>query len=212
MKIRSLTLSITILAALTGCSQISESGSQVAKFGQQVGGAGLSAVGGQQLLGGQRKEDDYASATPIDRLAVPPALRMPSREAIIQQRDASIEQQRARIQQQRNMRAQQQQNTLTSAGIRPQAAPTPASTRPLNSNKNYFVVVGTYPDSEQALDTFVRLSSIGLPNATMESRKARSGKTLHMVRLGPFKRQDQIDKIKDSLQADGLTQFKVVES
>jgi len=82
----------------------------------------------------------------------------------------------------------------------------------LQSNKNYYVVVGTYPDSEQAMDTFVRLSSIGLPNATMESRVTKSGKSLHMVRLGPFKRQEQIDKVKDSLLSDGLSQFKVVES
>ena len=82
----------------------------------------------------------------------------------------------------------------------------------LNSNKNYYVVVGTYPDSEQAMDTFVRLSSIGLPNATMESRQTKTGKSLHMVRLGPFKRQEQIDKVKDSLVSDGLSQFKVVES
>ena len=82
----------------------------------------------------------------------------------------------------------------------------------LSTNKNYYVVVGTYPDSEQAMDTFVRLSSIGLPNATMESRVTKTGKSLHMVRLGPFKRQEQIDKVKDSLISDGLSQFKVVES
>jgi len=87
-----------------------------------------------------------------------------------------------------------------------------ASRSALSSNKNYYVVVGTYPDSEQAMDTFVRLSSIGLPNATMESRQTKTGKSLHMVRLGPFKRQAQIDKIKESLMSDGLTQFKVVES
>lgn len=94
-------------------------------------------------------------------------------------------------------RAQQQQATQQKA---------------LSSNKNYYVVVGTYPDSEQAMDTFVRLSSIGLPNATMESRVTKAGKSLHMVRLGPFKRQEQIDKVKDSLLSDGLSQFKVVES
>lgn len=82
----------------------------------------------------------------------------------------------------------------------------------LNSNRNYYVVVGTYPDSEQAMDMFVRLSSIGLPNATMESRATKTGQSLHMVRLGPFKRQEQIDKVKESLVSDGLSQFKVVES
>ena len=90
--------------------------------------------------------------------------------------------------------------------------PTQRNTSTLSSNKNYYVVVGTYPNSEQAMDTFVRLSSIGLPNATMETRVTKTGKSLHMVRLGPFKRQAQIDKIKDSLMSDGLTQFKVVES
>lgn len=90
--------------------------------------------------------------------------------------------------------------------------PTRSATRATSSNKNYYVVVGTYPDSEKAMDTFIRLSSIGLPNATMESRQTKTGKSLHMVRLGPFKRQAQIDKVKDSLMSDGLTQFKVVES
>lgn len=80
------------------------------------------------------------------------------------------------------------------------------------SNKNYYVIVGTYPDQEQALDTFVRLSSIGLPGATMESRKTKSGKNLHMVRLGPYHNQSQIDKVTDSLTSDGLSQFKVIEN
>lgn len=80
------------------------------------------------------------------------------------------------------------------------------------AKRNYFVIVGTYPDQEKALDTFVRLSSIGLPGATMESRKTKSGKGLHMVRLGPYHDQVQIDKVTDSLTNDGLSQFKVVEN
>lgn len=79
-------------------------------------------------------------------------------------------------------------------------------------NKNYYVVVGTYPEQGQALDTFVRLSSIGLSGATMESRSTKSGKALHMVRLGPYQKQENIDRVKDSLTSDGLTQFKVVEN
>jgi len=80
------------------------------------------------------------------------------------------------------------------------------------SKRNYYVVVGTYPNQEQALDTFVRLSSIGLPGATMESRKTKSGQRLHMVRLGSYQKQGDIDKVKDSLTNDGLSQFKVVEN
>jgi len=83
----------------------------------------------------------------------------------------------------------------------------------INPNaKNYYIVVGTYPSQEEALDTFVRLSSIGLPNSTMETRMTKSGKRLHMVRLGPFQDQHKIDKVKDSLLSDGLSQFKVVEN
>lgn len=80
------------------------------------------------------------------------------------------------------------------------------------SAKDYYVVVGTYPSQEQAMDTFVRLSSIGLPNSTMETRRTKSGQRLHMVRLGPFQDQAKIDKVKDSLLSDGLSQFKVVEN
>ena len=84
--------------------------------------------------------------------------------------------------------------------------------RVVYSNRNYYVVVGTYPSQEQALDTFVRLSSIGLPGATMESRKTKRGQQLHMVRLGPYQKQEDIDKVKDTLTNDGLSQFKVVEN
>lgn len=77
-------------------------------------------------------------------------------------------------------------------------------------NKDYYVVVGTYPNQTQAFDTFVRLSSIGLPYATMESRKTKTGNMLHMVRLGPFHQQSAIDKVKDTLVNDGMSQFKVV--
>ncbi len=88
-------------------------------------------------------------------------------------------------------------------------APTRSS---FNSKRNYFIVVGTYPSQDQALDTFVRLSSIGLSGATMESRSTKSGKNLHMVRLGPYHNQTDIDEAKDSLTSDGLSQFKVVEN
>jgi len=93
------------------------------------------------------------------------------------------------------------------------ATPTRSSSRKSAvSNKNYYIIVGTYPDQDQALDTFVRLSSIGLSGATMESRKTKSGKVLHMVRLGPYHNQEKIDKTTDSLTSDGLSQFKVVEN
>lgn len=80
------------------------------------------------------------------------------------------------------------------------------------ANKKYFIVVGTYPSQNKALDVFARLSSIGLTNTAMETRKTNQGQTLHMVRLGPFTDQNEINETKNALTGDGLSQFKVVEN
>ena len=136
----------------------------------------------------------------------------------------------------RNMTSFSQQNSTNSVAINEQLvippslrAPASTSNTPASSartnqqkpvspsvntapEKNYYVVVGTYTSQPQAFDTFVRLSSIGLPGATMESRKAKNGKLLHMVRLGPYQKQESIDEVTNSLTSDGLTQFKVVEN
>lgn len=77
---------------------------------------------------------------------------------------------------------------------------------------NYYIIVGTYPDQLDALDTFTRISSIGLKGATMESRRTKAGSLLHMVRLGPYTSQEDIDKAKDSLTNTGMSQFKVVKN
>ncbi len=77
---------------------------------------------------------------------------------------------------------------------------------------NYYIIVGTYPDQLDALDTFTRISSIGLKGATMESRRTKAGSLLHMVRLGPYSKQEEIDKAKDSLTNTGMSEFKVVKN
>lgn len=85
--------------------------------------------------------------------------------------------------------------------------------KPVNRGNadRYFIIVGTYESKEEALDKFVRVSSIGLANAAMETRNVK-GKSLHMVRLGPYYEQDKIDNAKDRLKNDGLVQFKVVKN
>ena len=105
----------------------------------------------------------------------------------------------------------------TTAAPRPEpvkrsATTLPASKAAYKPSKNYYIVVGTYADQGEALDTFTRISSIGLKGATMESRKTKTGNLLHMVRLGPYTNQEDIDKAKDNLTSTGLSQFKVVES
>ncbi|CAA6806140.1 MAG: Endolytic peptidoglycan transglycosylase RlpA [uncultured Thiotrichaceae bacterium] len=80
-----------------------------------------------------------------------------------------------------------------------------------NIGDRYYIILGTFADQSQAFDKFVRVSSIGLPKATIESRK-KGAALLHMVRLGPFYQQDEIDHIKDRLKNDGLVDFKVVKN
>lgn len=94
-----------------------------------------------------------------------------------------------------------------------QAQPAPKPKKAVyQPNENYYIIVGTYPDQIDALDTFTRLSSIGLKGATMESRRTKAGSLLHMVRLGPYSRQGDIDKVKDSLTNIGMSQFKIVKN
>ncbi|MEH6456623.1 MAG: SPOR domain-containing protein [Cocleimonas sp.] len=93
--------------------------------------------------------------------------------------------------------------------VKPAVAPRKAASQ---SSSNYYIIVGTYPDQLDALDTFTRISSIGLKGATMESRQTKAGSLLHMVRLGPYYKQEEIDKAKDSLTNTGLSQFKIVKN
>ncbi len=85
--------------------------------------------------------------------------------------------------------------------------------RPKNRSNSdrYYIVMGTYTSKDEALDRFVRVSSIGLSNAAMETRKLK-GRTMHMVRLGPYYEQDSIDNAKDRLKNDGLIKYKVVKN
>lgn len=152
----------------------------------------LTACSQMGKMGSQNKSFEEDSS-----LVIPPSLKMPSDVKNTHHKQKTVS---------------APKRTQTTKAIR--TAPRTQRTRSkVNPNaKNYYVVVGTYPSQEEALDTFVRLSSIGLPNSTMETRMTKSGKRLHMVRLGPFQEQSKIDKVKDSLLSDGLSQFKVVEN
>jgi rare lipoprotein A len=86
-----------------------------------------------------------------------------------------------------------------------------AKNRGKKSNIKYYIVVGTYTSQDEALAKFTRLSSIGIDNSTMETRN-KNGRMLHMVRIGPFYQQDEIDKVKNKLQNDGLVKFTVVKN
>ncbi|MEZ5534040.1 MAG: septal ring lytic transglycosylase RlpA family protein [Thiolinea sp.] len=78
------------------------------------------------------------------------------------------------------------------------------------SGKSFFVVVQNYRDQGDALDMFVRLTSVGL-NKTELASAMSNGQKMHQVRIGPLYTQDQIDNVRDALESNGLATFKVVE-
>jgi len=158
--------------------------------------AGCSSTQQLPFMGSQEKPIEEDSS-----LVVPPTLKMPGEQKTTA----------ANTTRQDDVRADTAQPAGQSGGSK-STTPVISTAANVHDKKNYYVVVGTYPSQQEALDTFVRLSSIGLPNSTMETRTTKSGQQLHMVRLGPFQDQNKIDKVKDSLLSDGLSQFKVVEN
>lgn len=81
--------------------------------------------------------------------------------------------------------------------------------RPVDKSKAYYVVAGTWPDKNSALDMFMRLSSAGLGKTEMAGAK-QNGRDVYQVRVGPLYNQDQIDNVKDTMSGNGLANFRVV--
>ncbi|MBU0655481.1 MAG: septal ring lytic transglycosylase RlpA family protein [Gammaproteobacteria bacterium] len=81
--------------------------------------------------------------------------------------------------------------------------------QPVDKSKVYYVVAGTWPDKNPALDMFMRLSSAGLGKTEMAAAREK-GRDVYQVRVGPLYNQDQIDNVKDTMSGNGLANFRVV--
>ncbi|MBJ6611062.1 MAG: septal ring lytic transglycosylase RlpA family protein [Candidatus Thiothrix moscowensis] len=81
--------------------------------------------------------------------------------------------------------------------------------KPADTSKVYYVVAGTMPDRNAALDMFIRLTAAGLAKTEMASAQEK-GREVYQVRVGPLYNQDQIDNVKDTLSGNGLANFRVV--
>lgn len=113
-----------------------------------------------------------------------------------------------------------QQNAALEAGqsklaerARVKAKPSPAQIAAEQtakaSGKSFYVVVNNFAEQAEALEMFVRLTSVGLSKTEMATA-AQEGKQMHQVRIGPLYTQDQIDHVKDALESNGLATFRVV--
>ena len=79
----------------------------------------------------------------------------------------------------------------------------------IDKSKPYYVIAGTWSDQGKALDMFVRLTSVGLGKSEMITAQEQ-GQMMNQVRIGPLYNQDQIDNVKDTLESNGLANFRVV--
>jgi rare lipoprotein A len=79
----------------------------------------------------------------------------------------------------------------------------------IDKSKVFYVVAGAWQERNAAIDMFVRLTSVGLAKTEMATVQDQ-GREIHQVRIGPLYNQDQIDNVKDALESNGLSKFKVV--
>lgn len=78
------------------------------------------------------------------------------------------------------------------------AAPAGAGVDPFN----YFVQAGAFRTPEDAEQQRAKLSLMGLQAKVTE--REQSGRTVYRVRLGPFDKKEEADKVKERLDSNGI--------
>ena len=86
----------------------------------------------------------------------------------------------------------------SSAVARPDAPPSQAGVDPFN----YFIQAGAFRTPEDAEQQRAKLSLLGFQSRVTEREQA--GRTVYRVRLGPFDKKDEADKIKERLDGNAV--------
>lgn len=85
------------------------------------------------------------------------------------------------------------------------AAPTPVAVAAAGSGADpfsYFIQAGAFRTPEDAEQQRARLSLLGVTARVSEREQA--GRTVYRVRLGPFDKKDEADKVKDRLDSNSI--------
>jgi cell division protein FtsN len=77
-----------------------------------------------------------------------------------------------------------------------------ASSTPSADPFNYFVQAGAFRTPEDAEQQRAKLSLMGLQAKVTE--REQSGRTVYRVRLGPFEKKDEADKVKEKLEGNSI--------
>ena len=88
------------------------------------------------------------------------------------------------------------------ADAKPDAKPDAASSTGGPDPFNYFIQAGAFRTPEDAEQQRAKLSLMGFQAKITE--REQSGRTVYRVRLGPFDKKDEADKVKEKLDGNSI--------
>ena len=88
------------------------------------------------------------------------------------------------------------------ADTKPDVKPDVASSTPGADPFSYFIQAGAFRTPEDAEQQRAKLSLLGFQAKVTE--REQSGRTVYRVRLGPFDKKDEADKVKEKLDGNSI--------
>lgn len=83
-------------------------------------------------------------------------------------------------------------------------APTLPAKKTPELKDQYYLQTGSFRNPGDAERMKAELALLGVV-ATIQIGKSENNNTLHLVRIGPFTKMEELDKVRASLQGDGIT-------
>ncbi len=99
-------------------------------------------------------------------------------------------------------KAKSEGKTQGKVDVKPDAKPDAVSSTPGADPFSYFIQAGAFRTPEDAEQQRAKLSLMGFQAKVTE--REQSGRTVYRVRLGPFDKKDEADKVKEKLDGNSV--------
>jgi len=99
-------------------------------------------------------------------------------------------------------KAKSEDKTQAKASVKSDAKPDSVSSAPGADPFNYFIQAGAFRTPEDAEQQRAKLSLMGFQAKVTE--REQSGRTVYRVRLGPFDKKEEADKVKEKLDESSV--------
>lgn len=99
-------------------------------------------------------------------------------------------------------KAKSEGKTQAKASVKSDPKPEPVSSTPGADPFNYFIQAGAFRTPEDAEQQRAKLSLMGFQAKVTE--REQSGRTVYRVRLGPFDKKEEADKVKEKLDESSV--------